>query len=143
MNVLCTFYTDRMHDQQSVSSLMDGLLILLKTNKVNSEILSRIPTQIYSELNVQSYPQGVRFGIFKIFEWILTHHLKTIQTQTDFVAGFLHLMQGEKDPRNLCLVFDMILVITQHCHFEDLAQDIADSVFCYFPSTFRPPPNDP
>ena len=70
-------------------------------------------------------------------------------------------MEGEKDPRNLLLAFSIHRVIliefdvqnhvevsnTSHRSASGdshiLQQDLHDIVFCYFPITFKPPPNDP
>jgi DNA repair/transcription protein MET18/MMS19 len=75
-----------------------------------------------------------------------------------FVVGITDLVNGEKDPRNLMVVFSMLRVvmiefdITGHVEvsilqFETVLanclQTMFDSVFCYFPITFRPPPDDP
>ena len=52
-------------------------------------------------------------------------------------------MDGEKDPRNLLLLFNVVHIIIKHLDFESYTEDIFDTVFCYFPITFKPPPNDP
>lgn len=75
------------------------------------------------------------------------------------LVGIVDLMTGEKDPRNLMMVFSILKVvmmewdITNHvevrryyCSFGSLylpLQLLFDSVYNYFPITFRPPPNDP
>ncbi len=78
----------------------------------------------------------------------------------DFIASYVKLAEGEKDPRNLLLAFSIdhvILVefdIYKHLEVsykgkvEDRSlstshQDLFDVVFCYFPITFRPPPDGP
>jgi len=69
------------------------------------------------------------------------------------------MVDGEKDPRNLLLLFSMARVILIEfdveahievrlsvvCNENTLIriQDIFDVTFCYFPITFKPPPNDP
>ena len=79
----------------------------------------------------------------------------------EFIRGYVNLAEGEKDPRNLMLAFaiDRVLLIefdaekfievgscmrlytpsNQTCY----VQDFFNITFCYFPITFRPPPNDP
>jgi DNA repair/transcription protein MET18/MMS19 len=76
------------------------------------------------------------------------------------VAGYISLAEGEKDPRNLLVAFAIARVIliefdisdhTEVCdlHFlvlhlnQSAFQSLFNITFCYFPITFRPPPNDP
>lgn len=80
------------------------------------------------------------------------------------MSGYIKLAEGEKDPRNLILAFGIGRVILiefdPYKHLDvscshgvlyrptliklDLVrQDMFDIIFCYFPITFRPPPNDP
>lgn len=60
-----------------------------------------------------------------------------------FYETFLNAIDSEKDPRNLMLVFD-----TVHCFFKfemsnDYVEEMFESIFCYFPITFRSNPSDP
>jgi hypothetical protein len=83
----------------------------------------------------------------------------------NFIEGFISIMDGEKDPRNLLMVFDLVrfiidkLDISRHVEVRSSCnitthsmahrthslspQDIFDVVFCYFPISFTPPSNDP
>ena len=59
------------------------------------------------------------------------------------LVGIVDLVSGEKDPRNLMLVFSMIRVLMLEWDITNHAETLFDSVYAYFPITFRPPPNDP
>lgn len=61
----------------------------------------------------------------------------------EFLVGFLDLVGGEKDPRNLMLVFSMLKVLMVEWDIDQHSESLFDAVFAYFPITFRPPPNDP
>lgn len=60
-----------------------------------------------------------------------------------FLVSFTDLVSGEKDPRNLMLVFSMLRVIMVEWEIANHLERMFDSVYAYFPITFRPPPNDP
>ncbi len=62
---------------------------------------------------------------------------------SDFVYGFIHAIDGEKDPRNLFLSFQLARLIVENLDFEPYAQDLFEVIFCYFPITFKSTPNDP
>jgi DNA repair/transcription protein MET18/MMS19 len=59
------------------------------------------------------------------------------------LTGITTLVGGEKDPRNLMLVFSMLRVIMVEWDISQHSELMFDSVYAYFPITFRPPPNDP
>lgn len=59
------------------------------------------------------------------------------------LVGITNLVSGEKDPRNLMLVFSMLRVLMIEWDISTHVELMFDSVYAYFPITFRPPPNDP
>jgi DNA repair/transcription protein MET18/MMS19 len=60
-----------------------------------------------------------------------------------FLDGYVSLVEGEKDPRNLLVVFAMDKVILIEFDISARVQTFYDIIFCYFPISFRPPPNNP
>jgi DNA repair/transcription protein MET18/MMS19 len=61
----------------------------------------------------------------------------------DSLLGIMTLVGGEKDPRNLMIIFSMLRAIMIEWDISSHAEMLFDGVFAYFPITFRPPPNDP
>ncbi|PTU23936.1 hypothetical protein P175DRAFT_0497052 [Aspergillus ochraceoroseus IBT 24754] len=59
------------------------------------------------------------------------------------LVGIVDLMTGEKDPRNLMLVFSILKVVMVEWDITNHVAMLFESVYNYFPITFRPPPNDP
>lgn len=59
------------------------------------------------------------------------------------LVGITELVAGEKDPRNLMLIFSMLRVLMVEWDITRHVEMMFDSVYAYFPITFRPPPNDP
>ncbi|EJT48863.1 hypothetical protein A1Q1_02122 [Trichosporon asahii var. asahii CBS 2479] len=74
---------------------------------------------------------------------------------SEFINSYSKVVDGEKDPRNLMLLFQLDKVILSEFNVKDqievsfkvlrelTVQEMFDITFCYFPITFRPPPNDP
>lgn len=61
-----------------------------------------------------------------------------------FLQGYVKMVQGEKDPRNLMVLFGVDKVLlTEWIMDRDMTGKFFDITFCYFPITFRPPPDDP
>lgn len=61
----------------------------------------------------------------------------------DFVFGYIQIIDGEKDPRCLMLVFTTTPIVARSFDVTRFAEDLFDVTSCYFPITFTPPPNDP
>lgn len=76
----------------------------------------------------------------------------------DFLNSYTKMVDGEKDPRNLMLLFALDRVILLEFEIGSMVevssvlirssssligQDFFDITFCYYPISFRPPPNDP
>lgn len=59
------------------------------------------------------------------------------------LVGITDMVSGEKDPRNLMLIFSMLRVIMVEWDISRHSEVMFDSVYAYFPITFRPPPSDP
>lgn len=52
-------------------------------------------------------------------------------------------MIGEKDPRNLMTVYTIVQKIVKSLDITHHIDELFDATFCYFPITFRPPPDNP
>ncbi|KNC99444.1 uncharacterized protein SPPG_05684 [Spizellomyces punctatus DAOM BR117] len=141
--VLVKFYLERLQDQPSVGELLKGIHALLKANAVASDNALQIPSRMFSEIALQTYQQTTRHMAFSILELLLQHHLTAMKFMgDDFISGFIQAMDGEKDPRNLLMAFRIAKVLIESFDCTKFAEDLFGVVFCYFPITFRPPPDD-
>ncbi|PWN52408.1 hypothetical protein IE53DRAFT_378181 [Violaceomyces palustris] len=62
----------------------------------------------------------------------------------DFLKGYVKLVSGEKDPRNLMVLFGVDKVLLTEWEMDtELTEAFFDITYCYFPISFRPPPDDP
>uniref|UniRef100_A0A674PIT4 MMS19 nucleotide excision repair protein n=1 Tax=Takifugu rubripes TaxID=31033 RepID=A0A674PIT4_TAKRU len=62
----------------------------------------------------------------------------------DFVFGFVQSMDGERDPRNLLLAFQVAKnIIHRGYELGSFTEEMFEVTSCYFPIDFAPPPNDP
>lgn len=62
----------------------------------------------------------------------------------DFLSGYVKLVEGEKDPRNLIYLFAIDRVVLIEFELSPtMIEKFFDITYCYFPITFKPPPNDP
>uniref|UniRef100_A0A8B9UH84 MMS19 nucleotide excision repair protein n=1 Tax=Anas zonorhyncha TaxID=75864 RepID=A0A8B9UH84_9AVES len=62
----------------------------------------------------------------------------------DFTFGFIQVMDGEKDPRNLLVAFQIVRdLIAKNYALGPFVEELFEVTSCYFPIDFTPPPNDP
>ncbi|KAI4790145.1 hypothetical protein KUCAC02_034810, partial [Chaenocephalus aceratus] len=62
----------------------------------------------------------------------------------DFVFGFVQSMDGERDPRNLLLAFQIAKgIVLRGYDLGKFTEELFEVTSCYFPIDFSPPPNDP
>ncbi|KAI9205008.1 Dos2-interacting transcription regulator of RNA-Pol-II-domain-containing protein [Polychytrium aggregatum] len=142
-SVLLSFFLDRLHDTPSVGDALKGIFQLLSLECLPKLDVLEIPKRIFDELSVQDFQQTVRHSVLRIFDYLLSNHADGLsKAHKDFVGGFIQCIDGEKDPRNLMLSFRSIKSILRHMDIAGHTEDLFEVVSCYFPITFRPPPDD-
>ncbi|KAI8882460.1 hypothetical protein K501DRAFT_285853 [Backusella circina FSU 941] len=137
---LVAFYCDRLPDNASVPNLVIGLDALAsRLNQHNATVLS---STLFSHVDIQSFPHVTRNVIFHILNRILEYHYPL--DSGVFITGIIRAMEGEKDPRNLMTAYDIILnIIKSQSISDEQIEPLFNATFCYFPITFRPPPDNP
>ncbi|KAG9326737.1 hypothetical protein KVV02_008627 [Mortierella alpina] len=144
VTVLVEFFCDRLTDQACVPELLKGLLALSKFDKFTGVDCVKAVKAILALVNVQTYQQTARHYVFLFFESVIKRFSLSLRSiSSDFVFGFIQCLDGEKDPRNLMLAFTLIKSIIQEFDIAQHVEDLFEVTFCYFPITFRPPPDDP
>ncbi|GJJ69980.1 DNA repair/transcription protein MET18/MMS19 [Entomortierella parvispora] len=144
VTVLVEFFCDRLTDQACVPELLKGLLALSTFDKFTGVDCVKAVKAILALVNVQTYQQTARHYVFLFFESAIKNYTQSLRSMSaDFVFGFIQCLDGEKDPRNLMLAFTLIKHIIQEFDIAQHVEDLFEVTFCYFPITFRPPPDDP
>ena len=94
--------------------------------------------------DLQIRPQSQRLQVLELVSGLMSKHRSAIKgLQSESLVGIVDIVSGEKDPRNLMIIFSILKVIMVEWDIVDHAETLFDAVFCYFPITFRPPPDDP
>ncbi|KAI9483867.1 MAG: Dos2-interacting transcription regulator of RNA-Pol-II-domain-containing protein [Benjaminiella poitrasii] len=146
VSVLVSFYCSRLSDTSSVPNLMTGLNALThRFDQFKTECTKIVVQSLNHDIFVQTFPHITRNTTFKVFQNLLDYHLDDLKQglENDFISGFLRSTTGEKDPRNLMTVYSTIQKIIKSLDITHHTEDLFDATFCYFPITFRPPPDNP
>ncbi|GAN08747.1 MMS19 nucleotide excision repair protein homolog [Mucor ambiguus] len=144
VSVLVDFYCERLSDKTCVHNLLDGLVALTTFSNFTGKNAVFVSKRIVQKVQVQQFPQGTRHLAFKVFENMINRHASALKSiNNEFVYGFTQELDGEKDPRNLMSAFQIMTSIVHNFDISAHVEDIFEVAFCYFPITFKPPPDDP
>ncbi|KAK4518028.1 Sorting nexin, cytoplasm-to-vacuole targeting pathway/endosomal sorting [Mucor velutinosus] len=145
VSVLVNFYCSRLSDLASVPNLMSGLVALTsKFDGFNAACTNTIVSSLGNDIQVQSFAHVTRNAAFKVFENLLEKHSQHVKSITnEFITVFIQSITNEKDPRNLMSVYTVIQKIVKLLDISQHVEELFAATFCYFPITFRPPPDNP
>ncbi|NWT07180.1 MMS19 protein, partial [Mionectes macconnelli] len=143
---LVLFYESRLQDHHLViPSVLQGLRALSMCEVLPPGLAVSVLKAIFQEVHVQSLLQLDRHTVYSI----ITNFMSTREEElkglgADFTFGFIQVMDGEKDPRNLLVAFQIVRdLITKDYALGPFVEELFEVTSCYFPVDFTPPPNDP
>ena len=145
LKAIVTYYLTCLLNRKFIKETVAGLYALVKyhvLNPSNNEIEGMCPiiiNEIYVNVNVQSCMQSTRGYIFDIMTLIAQKRVSTVISMgEDFIEPLIESIDGEKDPRCLLSIFNLLqfILINMHEHATSYAQRLFDVTSCYFPITF-------
>ncbi|KAG2184461.1 hypothetical protein INT43_000370 [Umbelopsis isabellina] len=147
VDVLVHFYCDRLSDETCVPKLLEGINALVSFDNFTDKSAMTVSKMLFDHIKAQSFPQVTRYNTFSILDTLVQRHaLEMVALRAmnnEFVFGFTQVMDGEKDPRNLMKAFTLVREIVNNFDISNHVEDLFEVTFCYFPITFKPPPDDP
>ncbi|KAI9471923.1 MAG: Dos2-interacting transcription regulator of RNA-Pol-II-domain-containing protein [Benjaminiella poitrasii] len=144
VSVLVDFYCERLTDKTCVQNLLEGLTALTTYSSFTDKNALFVSKRVAQNVQIQQFPQGTRYLAYKIYNNLIDRHVNALKTiNNEFVYGFTQILDGEKDPRNLLIAFQIMKQIVDRFDISAHVEDIFEVTFCYFPITFKPPPDDP
>ena len=99
---------------------------------------SRLFHGIFQNIRCQSELQETRRNIYLIFQILLQSRLDDLRSMgPDFVYGVISTIDGECDPRNLMLLFNVLPHFIKSFPLGHLTEEMFEVVACYFPIDFN------
>ncbi|XP_054019224.1 MMS19 nucleotide excision repair protein homolog [Dryobates pubescens] len=143
---LVLFYENRLQDHHLViPSVLQGLRALSMCEVLSPGLAVSVLKAIFQEVHVQSLLQLDRHTVYSIITNFMGSREEELKgLGADFTFGFIQMMDGEKDPRNLLVAFQIVRdLIAKNYALGPFVEELFEVTSCYFPIDFTPPPNDP
>ncbi|KAF8074920.1 Dos2-interacting transcription regulator of RNA-Pol-II-domain-containing protein [Lyophyllum atratum] len=144
VRVLTTFYCGKLDDTETIIPSLKGLNTLTTLPACSAMEATTITQALFRHVKMKAIVHSVRFQVFSIIDNLMARNRDALKAMGKaFIAGYISLAEGEKDPRNLLVAFAIARVILIEFDISDHVESLFNITYCYFPITFRPPPNDP
>ncbi|XP_051928089.1 MMS19 nucleotide excision repair protein homolog isoform X1 [Hippocampus zosterae] len=146
VEVLLSFYENRLKDHYvTTPPVLQGLGTLIQCPALPPGATVSILKSLFQDVHVQSLLLADRACVYKMLINVMdTREAELKALGADFVFGFVQSMDGERDPRNLLLAFQIAKrIIHRGYSLGKFAEELFEVTSCYFPIDFTPPPNDP
>ncbi|XP_031424746.1 MMS19 nucleotide excision repair protein homolog isoform X2 [Clupea harengus] len=146
VEVLVAFYENRLKDHYVIiPPVLQGLKALTKSSALPPGSAVSILKSVFQDTHVQSLMIQERSCVYNILMNLMESREQELKgLGSDFVFGFVQSMDGERDPRNLLLSFQIAGNIIAHGYeMGKFTEELFEVTSCYFPIDFTPPPNDP
>ncbi|XP_014013849.1 MMS19 nucleotide excision repair protein homolog isoform X2 [Salmo salar] len=146
VEVLLAFYENRLKDHYVITPhVLKGLNALTKCSVLPPGSAVSILKSLFQDVHVQSLMLVERSCVYNILTQLMESRESELKgLGADFVFGFVQSVDGERDPRNLLLAFQIARKII-HGGYDlgKFTEELFEVTSCYFPIDFSPPPNDP
>ncbi|CAN9508908.1 unnamed protein product [Ophioblennius macclurei] len=146
VEVLISFYENRLKDHYVITpAVLQGLRALTKCAALPPGSAVSMLRSLFQDVHVQSLMLSERSCVYNMLINLMeTREAELKGLGADFVFGFVQSMDGERDPRNLLLAFQIAKnLIHRGYNLGTFTEELFEVTSCYFPIDFTPPPNDP
>ncbi|KYN36651.1 MMS19 nucleotide excision repair protein like protein [Trachymyrmex septentrionalis] len=137
---ITTFYCDRMKDHYSIiPSVLSGIQAIVNMIHLPQNASSSLLRVMFEHVQCQSQLLSERHKIYLIFKSLIENRLNDLKPMgPDLVYGISSSMDGERDPNNLMLLFNMLPHFIKNFPLGHLTEEMFEVMACYFPVDFNP-----
>ncbi|KAL7727200.1 hypothetical protein ACLKA6_004464 [Drosophila palustris] len=145
LEFLTTFYTDRLRDHHNVMpAIIEGMNALVRMKELPPASVTLLLQAFFQYTTCQSQTRGDRTKIFNILKYLTLHFQpELVKMSGDFLYGLINSIDGERDPRNLDIIFSFMPEFISQYPLLHLAEEMFEIFACYFPIDFNPSKQDP
>ncbi|KAJ9580984.1 hypothetical protein L9F63_023833, partial [Diploptera punctata] len=143
--IVANFFCDRLKDNAAViPNVLQGILAMAEMKNLPRDAPPVIVRMIFQHIQCDTLKQHERNNIYKLFRILISEYSEELLLLgEEFVLGLMTMIDGERDPRNLLLVFNMLPHFLRTFPLGALTEDMFDVMSCYYPIDFFSNPSDP
>lgn len=140
LHFIITFYCDRMKDHYSIiPSVLHGIQAIVNMTHLPQNASSSLLRVMFEHVQCQSQLLPERRIIYLVLKNLLENRSDDLRSMgPDLVYGVISSMDGERDPNNLILIFNMLPRFIKEFPLGHLTEEMFEVVACYFPVDFNP-----
>ncbi|CAG7834724.1 unnamed protein product [Allacma fusca] len=134
------FLHDRLHDQHLIiPKVIHCIKSIISSNNLPEGAAGKLLLQLFKEANIQSHIHKDRHAFFLILASVLDRRIGEIKSwASDYFMYFIQSIDGEKDPRNLLLIFQLVPISLNNFPLGPFVEELFEVLSCYFPVDFTP-----
>ncbi|XP_029667958.1 MMS19 nucleotide excision repair protein homolog [Formica exsecta] len=134
------FYCDRIKDHYNIiPSVLNGILALVNMTHLPQNAPSSLLRVMFDHVQCQSQLLSERRKIYVIFKILIENKLDDLKSMgSDLIYGIINSIDGERDPNNLMLLFNVLPHFIKKFPLGHLAEEMFEVMACYFPVDFNP-----
>ncbi|KAF2351186.1 MMS19 C-terminal [Trinorchestia longiramus] len=127
-----------------VPAVLHALPCLFEQEHIGNGDVEKLLRGLLLEVHCQSQLMLDRRNFYTALRVAIIRHEAVVDGMfSEFVLGLITAADGEKDPRNLLLLFSLVPLVTRAGPLAHMSEDLFEVVAAYFPIDFVPPVHDP
>lgn len=140
LGFITTFYCDRLKDHHNIiPAVIRGILAIVQMNHLPQDSPERLFRVLFENVQCQSQVSSDRYNIYLIFTTLLRNRAEDLKAMgPDFVYGVLTSIDGEREAKNLLLLFSILPHFMKEFSLGHLTEEMFEVIACYFPVDFNP-----
>nr|XP_012153539.1 PREDICTED: MMS19 nucleotide excision repair protein homolog isoform X2 [Megachile rotundata] len=144
LHFITSFYCDRLKDHHSIiPAVLKGILAIVQMNHLPKDSPERLLRVFFDNVQCQSQSAIDRYNIYLILTTLLQNKIEDLKAMgPDFLYGMISTIEGERDPRNLMLIFTILPHFMKEFPLGHLTEEMFEVIACYFPVDFNPSGSD-
>ncbi|XP_076759252.1 MMS19 nucleotide excision repair protein isoform X1 [Xylocopa sonorina] len=140
LQFITAFYCEKLKDHQNViPAVLKGILAIVQMNHLPKSSPERLFRVFFENVQCQSQLFSDRYTIYLIFGILLENRIEDLKAMgPDFIYGVISAIDGEKDPKNLMLLFSILPKFIKEISLGHLTEEMFEVISCYFPVDYTP-----
>ncbi|XP_023290256.1 MMS19 nucleotide excision repair protein homolog isoform X2 [Orussus abietinus] len=144
LEFITLFYCDRMKDHHNIlPAVFQGVLSIVQMSCLPQNAPHGLLTALFQHVQCQSQIKQDRRNVYLLFKTLIQKRGDSLKAMgTEFIYGFISFIDGERDPRNLMLLFNIIPIFAKEFPIGQLTEELFEVIACYFPVDFNSSGNE-